>query len=218
MLASSRSTSALIGWPCSASISSTPRRTRSISSCSSARARSSAAENRAAPEGRQGSTRLGAAFTAAILGTGVAGTGGLELQRVEAVGADRQLDSVVQGPELDVLAVEEDAVEAAVAEAPHRVPGFGDDEGVAGGDAGVVEPEVGVGAAADPGPAVLDREGDDLAVVALESEAEAGARLLSLARPLEPARRLVPVRRLEFAGGRVVLARLEDPAPTVTPG
>src|ERR1700709_1836734 len=215
MLASSRSTSALIGWPCSASISSTPRRTRSISSCSSARARSAAAEIPGAPDGSEGSTGLGAAFTAAILGAGGAGTGGVELQRVEAVVADRQRVTVVQGPELDVLAVEEDAVEAAVVEDPHRLPGFGDDEGVAAGDAGVVEPEVGVGGAGDPGPAVLDREGDDLAVVALESEAEAGARLLSLARPLEPARRLVPVRRLEFAGGRVVLARLEDRVATV---
>src|SRR5215218_4447992 len=134
MLASSRSTSALIGCPCSASISSTPRRTRSISSCSSARALSAAAEIPSLPEGSEGSTGFGAAFTAAILGTGVAGTGRLELQHVERVVADRQLVAVVQGTELDPLAVEEDPVEAAVVEDPHRLPRFGDDEGVAAGD------------------------------------------------------------------------------------
>jgi len=67
------------------------------------------------------------------------------------VGADPQLVPICQPPPVDFLAVEDDAVEAAVVEHPDRLAGFVDEDGVAAGDAGIVEGDVGLGAAPDPG-------------------------------------------------------------------
>ena len=101
------------------------------------------------------------------------------LEHVQVVPADGQFVAVPQGRPPDRLAVEVDAVEAAVVEDPQWFAGFGDGEGVTAGDAGVVEAQVRRRAAADPGPAAFDREGDDLAVVVLEGEAGSGLGALS---------------------------------------
>jgi hypothetical protein len=134
------------------------------------------------------------------------------LQGVEAEAADRQLVAVLQPPPLDRLAVEKDPVEAAIVQDPQAPAGLGDDQGVAARDAGVVEAQVGGDAAADPGPAALDREDDDLAAVVLPGQIVALPRE-QVPSLLQPARRQLRAGsgEFEFAGRRaVVLARLED--------
>lgn len=124
--------------------------------------------------------------------------------------ADGQLVAVSQGRPLHRFAVEEDAVEAAIVEHAQLPAGLGDDQGVAAGDAGVVEADVGRLAAADPGPAAFDRERENLAPVAAQGEAVARPRLL-LARLPEPARRRRDVGQAEFARRlAMVLPGLED--------
>jgi hypothetical protein len=133
-------------------------------------------------------------------------------QRVEAEAADRQLVAILQPSPLDRLAVEEDAVEAAVVQDSQPPARLGDDQGVAAGDAGVVQAQVSGDAATDPGPASLDREDDDLAVVALPGQVVALPRE-QVTRLLQPAGRQLGAGsgEFEFAGRRaVILARLED--------
>ena len=131
-------------------------------------------------------------------------------QHVEAEAAHGQLVAVAQRPPFDRLAVDGDAVEAAVVEDPKRLAGLGDDQRVAAGDAGVVDAQVGGGAAADPGPAAFDQEHVDLVVIALHRQAVAGARV-RLACLLKPAGRPRPLGEGDFAGRRaVVLVGRED--------
>src|SRR5688572_13746951 len=96
----------------------------------------------------------------AILGTGVAGNpaGGSAFQREDVEAADRQLVAVAQLLPLDPLAVDEDAVEAAVVEHAQPPAGLRDDQRVAPRDARVVEAQVGGDAAPDARPAALDPE------------------------------------------------------------
>ena len=134
----------------------------------------------------------------------------LQLQRVEPVAADRQLVAVAQRRPLDLLAVDGDAVEAAVVEDAQDLAGLGDDERVATGDAGIVKLQVGVGAAPDPRPAALDREAVDRAVVIAVDEmvAASGTRAAGVE---QPGRRFGRPRNREFGGCRaVVLARLKN--------
>jgi hypothetical protein len=109
------------------------------------------------------------------------------LQHIEAEAADVQLVAVAQRRPLDRRTVDEDAVEAAVVEHSQLFAGLGDDQGVAAGDAGVVEAQVGGEAAADAGPAAFDLEGEDLAGILLQGQAVARRRLF-LPRILQPAR------------------------------
>src|SRR5690349_2272100 len=89
----------------------------------------------------------------------------LPLEREEAEAADREFVAVFESAPFDQLAVDEDAVEAAVVEDAQRVWKLGDDQGVATGDAGIVEAYVRCGTAADPGPTERDRKDPDLAVL-----------------------------------------------------
>jgi len=85
-------------------------------------------------------------------------------------------------------------------------------------DAGVVEADVGGDAAADPGPAALDREDLDLVVLAAEGQVVPRSRELPT-RFVQPGRRLFPVGDGEFdGGGAVVLPRLEDRVATEAGG
>jgi len=89
---------------------------------------------------------------------------------------DQQLVSVCQPPPLDFLAVEDDAVEAAVVEHPDRLARFVDEERVAARDAWIVEADVGLGAAPDSGPAFLDAECSDRAIALVQSQIAARLR------------------------------------------
>src|SRR5215218_71626 len=163
MVSSSRRMSLLSGALCSSSICSTPWRTRSISAWSSARARSAEADIASSPEGRPGSSG-GVVVTGWIVGAAGAGKGAplretakehpqdaflrfreLGLQQVEAVAADRQLVAGVELGDVDLAAVDEDAVEAAVVEEPRLLALLDCDHCVAAGDAGVVEADLGGG-------------------------------------------------------------------------
>src|SRR6187399_824634 len=134
--------------PCSESISSTPERTRSISVWRRSRARS------AATSGGSGRGTPGVGFRSmpAMLGAGVAGIcgkAGLGFEGEEAEAADCQFVAVGEPAPVDDLTVEEDAVEAAIVEDAQGIGLLGDDQGVAAGDAGIVEADVGRGAAPD---------------------------------------------------------------------
>jgi hypothetical protein len=126
---------------------------------------------------------------------------------------DRKLVAIAQGCPLDRLPVEEDAVEAAVVENPQWPARLGDDQGVATGDAGMVESQVGGGAAADPGPAAFDLGAADRPVLLAQGE-EATGTLQLRSRLSQPARRIGRVGEGEFAGAgldvAVVLAGGED--------
>ena len=85
-----------------------------------------------------------------MLGLRVAGIWGkaqLGFEGEEAEAADCQFVAIGEAAPFDDLAVEEDAVEAAVVENAQRVGALGDDQGVAARDAGVVEADVGGGPA-----------------------------------------------------------------------
>lgn len=129
---------------------------------------------------------------------------------VEAVAADRQLVAVAQLAPLDQIGVDEDAVEAAVVEDAQRLARFGDDQGVAAGDAGVIEADIGGDAAADPRPAALDLEVEDLAFPVSADQVAAAGRETS-PQLVQPACRRPLGRDLEFGGGlAVLLPRFED--------
>src|SRR5688572_30592385 len=86
-------------------------------------------------------------------------------QPEEAVAADRQLIAVSELAPFHGLAVDANAVEAAVVEDTKRLLVFPDDQRVAPRDARVIEADVGYRAAAEPVPALLQRERDHLVVV-----------------------------------------------------
>lgn len=134
-------------------------------------------------------------------------------ERVDVEAADDQLVAVAQCRPLDRLAVEQQSVEAAVVQHPEGPARLGDDQGVAAGDAGVVELQVSVGAAADPGPAAFDLEAADRLVFCAEGEEAAGA-VERRPRLVQPVRRRGGVGEGEFAGAggevAVVLAGGED--------
>jgi hypothetical protein len=133
------------------------------------------------------------------------------------VAADRQLVAVAQRSPLDRLAVEEEPVEAAVVENAQWPARLGDDQGVAAGDAGVIEPQVGGGAAPDPGPAAFDLGAADRAVLLAQDE-EASRLLQFRSRLRQPARRPAWAGQGQFAGAglgvAVVLAGGEDRVAT----
>jgi hypothetical protein len=133
------------------------------------------------------------------------------------IAADLKLVAVVHGGPLDRLAVEEDPVEAAIVENAQRPPRLGDDQGVAAGDAGMVEAEVGVGAAADPGPATFDLGAADRPVLLAQDE-EAPRPLQLRPRLRQPARRPGGMGQGQFAGAgvgvAVILAGGEDRVAT----
>jgi hypothetical protein len=131
------------------------------------------------------------------------------MQQVEPEAADRDLVAVAQGLQLHLGAVDEDAVEAAVVEHAQLLAGLGDDQRVAARDGRVVEADIGVLAAADPGPAAFDREGlDPLAVVVDEVVAVARQGVGGGFQPL----RQLGVRGQDLLGGRrfMLLAGAED--------
>src|SRR4028118_2017473 len=86
-------------------------------------------------------------------------------QPEEAIAADRELVAISQLAPFDELAVDVDAVEAAVVEYAQGLVVLPDHQRMATGDARVVEAHVGHGAAAKPVPALLQREDAHLAVV-----------------------------------------------------
>src|ERR1051326_1691523 len=171
---SSRRTVSLPPPSCSASISSTPARTRSISSWRRSRARSAATSGGSGWELTDTMLRTvqaGIPDAPVVRGpiwsltTGASSEGYLSFEGEEAEAADRQFVAISEATPLDYLAVDEDAVEAAVVEDPQRVGQPGDDQGMAAGDAGVVEGGVGGGAGGGPRPSLRDREDLDLAVL-----------------------------------------------------
>src|SRR5918996_2322596 len=90
--------------------------------------------------------------------------GHLGLDHIEVVAADRQLVAVQEPSPVDRLAIDEQAVEAAVVEHPQRLFGLPDDQAVAPRDGWVVEAGVGRDAASDPRPATLQAEDLDALV------------------------------------------------------
>ena len=106
---------------------------------------------------------------------------------VEPVAADLELVAVDQRRPFDPLAVDEQAVEAAVVQGAKLVVRSADDQRVAARYGRVVELDVGRAAAPDPGPAVLERHDDRLAVL-LEGDVLV-ARLERRAYAVEPGRK-----------------------------
>src|SRR3954447_13337042 len=84
---------------------------------------------------------------------------------VQAVAADLQLVAGRQRGPLDLVAVDEQAVQAAVVERAKLVLGGTHDEGMATGDGRIVEAQVRRGAAADPRPARGELDDDGLTVL-----------------------------------------------------
>src|SRR5688572_1419087 len=80
----------------------------------------------------------------------------LAREDVQPVTADLELVAVLERSPLDLLSVDEEAVKRAVVEGAQVALGGVDDERVAAGDGGVVEADVGIGGAADPGPALCE--------------------------------------------------------------
>src|SRR5689334_2157826 len=113
---------------------------------------------------------------------------------------DHDLVAVRERAPLDPLAVDEHAVEAAVVEDAEAV-GLAHDQRMTARHRGVVEPDVGREAAADPRPLALEREPEHVALAA-------GAVRDVLAGLLEPVAQLVEPRMIVLLRRQVDDGRL----------
>lgn len=145
------------------------------------------------------------------------GAARLGFESEEAEAADRQLIAIGKSAPFDDLAIEEDAVEAAVVEDTQRVGLLGDDQGVAARDAGVLETDIGADAASNPGPALGDREYLDLAVVIAQSDVAAWS-FQHLSRRPQPVGGGDGIGERDFGSLPVVLSGLEDRVAQVLGG
>src|SRR6185295_280992 len=103
------------------------------------------------------------------------GVGSSGLNDVEPVTADLELVAVLKWRPLDPLAVDEQAVQAAIVEGAQLVFGSADDQSMSARNGRVVELDIGRAAATDPVPAIVELDDHGL-VVLLEGDAQASGR------------------------------------------